>query len=253
MEKGKIDGRGGSRGGGGPLGPPPEGDSGAGKAPPFYRVPLLPACTSPGPFRALRDATRRHPARTHAMLFTVTLALALGPHPPPLRRGNTLTRRAVLMPTLATGSAALLAVAAAKPASASFGPAGAAVFSVPDLIKINVEEWLALPADKALQRIGSISEVSPTHRPRASHSHACARAIWHASARSPSNWRRSSLTSMFEVPQLGGIHALELDFGPVRRLWAALQHSAPPRQRRVRLASATGTLATALRALELAA
>ena len=76
------------------------------------------------------------------MLFTVTLALALGPHPPPLRRGNTLTRRAVLMPTLATGSAALLAVAAAKPASASFGPAGAAVFSVPDLIKINVEEWL---------------------------------------------------------------------------------------------------------------
>ena len=109
------------------------------------------------------------------MLFTVTLALALGPHPPPLRRGNTLTRRAVLMPTLATGSAALLAVAAAKPASASFGPAGAAVFSVPDLIKINVEEWLALPADKALQRIGSISEVSPTHRPRASHSHASAR------------------------------------------------------------------------------
>ena len=79
------------------------------------------------------------------------------------------------MPTLATGSAALLAVAAAKPASASFGPAGAAVFSVPDLIKINVEEWLALPADKALQRIGSISEVSPTHRPRSSHSHASAR------------------------------------------------------------------------------
>ena len=117
------------------------------------------------------------------MLFTVTLALALGPHPPPLRRGNTFTRRAVLMPTLATGSAALLAVAAAKPASASFGPAGAAVFSVPDLIKINVEEWLALPADKALQRIGSISEVSPTHRPRASHSHACARAIWHAGPR----------------------------------------------------------------------
>ena len=93
------------------------------------------------------------------MLFTVTLALALGPHPPSLRRG-TLTRRAVL-PTLATGSA-LLAVAAAKPASAAYGPAGAAVFSMPDLIKINVEEWLALPAEKALQRIGSISEVCPS-------------------------------------------------------------------------------------------
>ena len=95
---------------------------------------------------------------TH-MLFSVTLALALGPHPPSLRRG-TLTRRAVL-PTLATGSA-LLAVAAAKPASAAYGPAGAAVFSMPDLIKINVEEWLALPAEKALQRIGSISEVRPS-------------------------------------------------------------------------------------------
>ena len=77
------------------------------------------------------------------------------------------------MPTLATGSAALLAVAAAKPASASFGPAGAAVFSVTDLIKINVEEWLALPADKALQRIGSISEVSPTiAHVRRTHTHA---------------------------------------------------------------------------------
>ena len=77
------------------------------------------------------------------------------------------------MPTLATGSAALLAVAAAKPASAAFGPAGAAVFSVPDLIKINVEEWLALPADKALQRIGSISEVSPPiAHVRRTHTHA---------------------------------------------------------------------------------
>ena len=151
----------------------------------LYIGALRSAFTSPAPKERVRpaNATRRHPARTHAMLFTVTLALALGPHPPSLRRGNTLTRRAVLMPTLATGSAALLAVAAAKPASASFGPAGAAVFSVPDLIKINVEEWLALPADKALQRIGSISEVSPTHRPRASHSHACARAIWHAGPR----------------------------------------------------------------------
>merc|ERR1712086_121743 len=108
------------------------------------------------------------PCLAHAMLFTVThmlfsvtLALALGPHPPSLRRG-TLTRRAVLLPTLATGSAALLAVAAAKPASAAYGPAGAAVFSMPDLIKINVEEWLALPAEKALQRIGSISEVLPS-------------------------------------------------------------------------------------------
>ena len=94
------------------------------------------------------------------MLFTVTLALALGPHPPSLRRG-TLTRR-VLLPTLATGSAALLTVVAAKPASAAYGPAGAAVFSMPDLVKINVEEWLALPAEKALQRIGSISEVCPS-------------------------------------------------------------------------------------------
>lgn len=98
------------------------------------------------------------------------------------------------MPTLATGSAALLAVAAAKPASAAFGPAGAAVFSVPDLIKINVEEWLALPADKALQRIGSISEVSPTHaRVRRSDTHPPALFLARraASARSPSNLRRS--------------------------------------------------------------
>ena len=39
-----IDGRGGSRGGR-PLGPPLEGGSGAGKAPPFYREQLLPACS----------------------------------------------------------------------------------------------------------------------------------------------------------------------------------------------------------------
>ena len=93
------------------------------------------------------------------MILTVTLALALGP-PLPLARRGTLSRRAVL-PTLATGSVALIAAAAGKPASAAYGPAGAAVFSMPDVIKINVEEWLALPAEKALQRIGSISEVCP--------------------------------------------------------------------------------------------
>ena len=141
----------------------------------YWRIrPLLPPRPPPPQKASARERHATPPARTHAMLFTVTLALALGPHPPPLRRGNTLTRRAVLMPTLATGSAALLRWP--RPSRhPSFGPAGAAVFSVPDLIKINVEEWLALPADKALQRIGSISEVSPTHRPRASHSHASAR------------------------------------------------------------------------------
>jgi mRNA-degrading endonuclease toxin of MazEF toxin-antitoxin module len=35
--------------------------------------------------------------------------------------------------------------------------AGAAVVSVPDLLRITAEEWLALPAEKALQRIGSIN------------------------------------------------------------------------------------------------
>jgi len=92
-------------------------------------------------------------------LLSVALLAALEPSAP--RRGaasrpGMLSRRAVL-PTLATGSAALLAAAAAKPASASFGPAGAAVVSVPDLLRISVEEWLSLPAEKALQRIGSVN------------------------------------------------------------------------------------------------
>jgi hypothetical protein len=127
---------------------------------------ILPDVITP---RLVSDRRHRTRSETHAMLFTVTLALitassarsgptlALHPHLPSLRRG-TLTRRAVLLPT---GSAALLVAAVAKPASAAYGPAGAAVFSMPDLVKINVEEWLALPAEKALQRIGSISEVIP--------------------------------------------------------------------------------------------
>ena len=186
------------------------------------------------------------------MLFTVTLALALGPHLPPLRRG-TLTRRAVLLPTLATGSAALLAAAAAaKPASAAYGPAGAAVFSVPDLIKINVEEWLALPAEKALQRIGSISEVGT--------SPLCQRLILvcpfttatrlcrHSHAPAVSFTTQGRVRSVAE--QLEEIIADQhghrcpssaLLAGRTWRLWAAL-HS---RQRRVRPASATEILATA--------
>jgi hypothetical protein len=140
------------------------------------------------------------------------------------------------MPTLATGSAALLAVAAAKPASAAFGPAGAAVFSVPDLIKINVEEWLALPADKALQRIGSISEVSPTHaRVRRTHTHPPALFFGTQDrVRSIAEQLDEVIAGQHvrEVPQPGCIHALELDVGPVWRLWAALQHSAHLVQRR---------------------
>ena len=94
-------------------------------------------------------------------LLALTLTLALQPSVPPPRRAaasrpTSLTRRAML-PALATGSAALLAAAAAKPASAGYGGAGAAVISVPELFRINVEEWLELPAEKAVQRIGSTS------------------------------------------------------------------------------------------------
>ena len=185
------------------------------------------------------------------MLFAVTLALAPGPHPPPLRRG-TLTRRAVLLPTLATGSAALLAAAAAKPASAAYGPAGAAVFSVPDLIKINVEEWLALPAEKALQRIGSISEVGT--------SPLCQRLILVCPFTTATRPRRHLHAPAVPFTTQGRVRSVAeqleeiiadqhghrcpssaLLAGRTWRLWAAL-HS---RQRRVRPASATEILATA--------
>ena len=66
MEKGKIDGRGGP-GGGRPLGPPLEGGSGAGKAPPFYREQVLPACKPQQTYdgynlNGLRTAADRHVA-----------------------------------------------------------------------------------------------------------------------------------------------------------------------------------------------
>mmetsp|Transcript_38567 Transcript_38567/g.121087 ORF Transcript_38567/g.121087 Transcript_38567/m.121087 type:complete len:474 (+) Transcript_38567:17-1438(+) len=84
-----------------------------------------------------------------------TLLLALAPPTKPRSRPLVLSRRQ-LLPTLGAAAAAASA-AAPRPASAAFGPAGAAVTSVPDVLRINVEEWLALPADKALQRIGTLS------------------------------------------------------------------------------------------------
>ena len=83
------------------------------------------------------------------------LLLALAPPTEPRSRPVVLSRRQ-LLPALGAAAAAASA-AAPRPASAAFGPAGAAVTSVPDVLRINVEEWLALPADKALQRIGTLS------------------------------------------------------------------------------------------------
>ena len=96
-------------------------------------------------------------------LAVTALAAAAAFEPPAPRRGsgpaaNPVLSRRALLPALATGSAVLLAASAAQPASAGTGAAGAAVISVPDLIRITAEEWLSLPTDKALQRIGSLTE-----------------------------------------------------------------------------------------------
>ena len=106
------------------------------------------------------SARGRHPSM---WLAVTALAAAAAFEPPAPRRGagpaaNPVLSRRALLPALATGSAALLAASAAQPASAGTGAAGAAVISVPDLLRITAEEWLSLPTDKALSRIGSLTE-----------------------------------------------------------------------------------------------
>ena len=100
-------------------------------------------------------------------LLVTILAAAAAFEPPAPRRGagpaaNAVLSRRALLPALATGSAALLAASAAQPASAGTGAAGAAVVSVPELLRLTAEEWLKLPTDKALQRIGSLTEERVT-------------------------------------------------------------------------------------------
>ena len=102
---------------------------------------------------ASRTLSPGHPGRCHGAHARKPRALGgAGPAANPV-----LSRRA-LLPALATGSAALLAASAAQPASAGTGAAGASVISFPDLLRITAEEWLSLPTDKALSRIGSLTE-----------------------------------------------------------------------------------------------